>query len=727
MSSSTAAADFINPINWQSVDINEILLKYGEAYVDINVTVGSAVQYGKHVINLPLKNGERVYFKIFNIEGEVSNIQLRQIKSDNTYVNHSVFTEERFENCYTADDDYVKMDLYVGSAQITKSGLVRLYIYTNEIRKELASLSKVDTNEYLSGYSDIEFDVTQGTTANISMLKVISLPKNSTIRCKLVSGTGNYTENTAALYFYYDIYRRDNQHRQGLTLTKEWKDATLTNDVEYISIYIAGSNVTATGNLVLKLQYKPYIAEQLEGEISTLEDNIDSVEVEVEKLSKVDVNNSTSLAVKNVIKTNWNYWYSIDPSTLNSFNGSYLDAQIRKVPKGRHFIFVTDTHFGGYQNDRTYESVSAKNSNYLISYVKQRLGIKCVVFGGDCLDMAPDKYLGAQLLSDYADEFYSAFGKDGIWVQGNHDCNISNQTAGYEGDIIEQFAIPDTEVYKRTVKNIEDKVVFDEEGIANLSCLNLTSAALEEAVAWFKMHYYYDDSKNKIRFVVLETSDGGYTNTKVFGINNYTESASYRIVVLERNFIVNAIKTAPTGYAIVILGHMMHGANLGAIPTLYYNFRKKTEVRLGWRTSLIEESPNMVTYMNAIADNKDYIDYDFSGVDNNHQVIVLGGHWHSDFVDLNHVTEVIYRNNIRTEVSIWDGSTVVDGDLLCVSRNRDVYGGRWNQPYGYEYSPVMTAGTITESSFDVVTIKDDGSVEFTRFGPGSDLILPKNY
>ncbi len=96
------------------------------------------------------------------------------------------------------------------------------------------------------------------------------------------------------------------------------------------------------------------------------------------------------------LKENLSYWID-SPSTVESYEDyGYLDKKIKSVPDGRSFIFVTDTHW----------DYSSRKSNYLISYVKKRLGINKVVFGGDAFGANHTKYEAANTLSSYADEFF---------------------------------------------------------------------------------------------------------------------------------------------------------------------------------------------------------------------------------------------------------------------------------------------------------------------------------
>ena len=71
----------------------------------------------------------------------------------------------------------------------------------------------------------------------------------------------------------------------------------------------------------------------------------------------------------------------------------YLDAKIASVPKGSSFIFITDTHFPR----------STRTSTPVLKYVKEKLNINHVIFGGDVVDWNPTKEEAAAVVKEYFD------------------------------------------------------------------------------------------------------------------------------------------------------------------------------------------------------------------------------------------------------------------------------------------------------------------------------------
>ena len=428
-----------------------------------------------------------------------------------------------------------------------------------------------------------------------------------------------------------------------------------------------------------------------------------------------------TLMARKMIADDYPYYFSIDPDTLSTFDTGYLDSKIREVPDGKHFIFVTDTHWGAYDANKDYLTTSAHKSNLLIQYVRNRLHIDDVAFGGDCLEQAPNKYLAAKLLSDYADEFYS-MNPNGLWVQGNHDANPFGSTA-------EEFAaqvIPEDEAYKRTIKNIASRVVFDEEGLDILPQL-FSGADLAAAQYYFKKHYYYDNLESKTRYIVVDTGDNGVGNRNLFGINNNTASGSFRAVYLADKFIATALRTTPAGWTIVVLGHQLEASEMGRMNAMFYCYRNKLVNKWWWDGGNVQASVNTEAFLNILFNGSTFIEYDFTQCPAN-PILFLGGHFHCDYQYYIQRGSIASGNNPTGNTLVYADSTSLQSRLtdepIVVWRNRDAYGSRLlpSSPY-YAYSPEMTLNTITECSFDVVT--DTGSgFKFTRFGPGSDLEIP---
>ena len=366
------------------------------------------------------------------------------------------------------------------------------------------------------------------------------------------------------------------------------------------------------------------------------------------------------------------FWLSLPAQELPSYflENNYLQERLRQVPKGKHFLFITDYH----------QERSTHTSTAVLSYVKQQLGIDRIVFGGDCYDAARTPETAAVKLGKYFDLLYGIFGNGLIWVQGNHDCN--SQAIKQYGLTPEQALVADSLCYALTVGKFTDHRHFDEPMLERYrSKPGLSPTDRAEALAWIKMHYWLDDPALKIRFIVFETNDRGYTSRHaVRGRNLFQEQIP---------FLEEALKTTPRGYTAVVAGHQMGSYPVG-IPSKSYH----------------ECIIQAVARYRAATGNR---------------VLLIGGHQHRD-------DALLYRSEGESFLQEEHpaGCAVGKGDVLVVWTNRDTWRGRSTDAKwaGREFkifhadSPEMKKGTCEEICFDIVTLTRKGVV-FTRIGAGA--------
>ena len=479
---------------------------------------------------------------------------------------------------------------------------------------------------------------------------------------------------------------------------------------------------------------KSYKGEVLKSIIEGINADIDHVSDAAIGIGKKSAG-GTALLLEKQIEENWPYYLDVPALPVSFDDGNYLEQRIQSVPEGKHSLFITDSHFANNKN-------SGHGIN-IADYVKKRIGASVVSFGGDCVNyvlshpVSYSKYGGAARLTEYASKFFAAFGKDGIWIQGNHDCNaaaVSLLSAPYNDAII-----PDTEAYKRTVRNIEDVVVFDDDGIANVrSAYNSMPTptgwpselnVMDEFVAWMKMHYYYDDDVNKVRYIVLETNDGGYTLY-------YTINSDYSKfwMTFQIDFVAKALLSVPDGYDVIIHGHMIGalGDNNGDAATVQSAAQKQFMIMLNCYRRRASKTLQ-ASHFGADDNNYPYIkaywdiigerhSYNFINHKGSGRVIVVCGHYHMDLV-------IAAQNGSFTEINpaTIDETTFSDDVVFLVWRNRDCFTSPGlTERTLYGVAPVMTEGTVSENSFDIMTI-DNNYFYFTRFGANGsqgDLRLP---
>ncbi|MBQ9547717.1 MAG: hypothetical protein IJV01_00975 [Bacteroidales bacterium] len=359
----------------------------------------------------------------------------------------------------------------------------------------------------------------------------------------------------------------------------------------------------------------------------------------------------------------------------------YLPSRISSIPKGKHFLFITDYH----------QERNIHHSTAVMSYIKQHAGINWAVFGGDCFDWAPNKEAAAHKLGSYFDELHSAFGPGLVWVQGNHDCNSS---AVNKYKIAEDVAlIPDVQCYELTVGKMTGRPVYDEELIARYRAMEgLSEHDRTELLAWARMHYWMDDTKGKIRFVVIETIDGGHTTRNTLESKPRPDNTmpTRRVVEDQLPFLRKAMETAPRGYDIVVLSHMIGHYRLG-----------------------IKEDSLYEPMIRCVAEYRQA---------HKRRVVLISGHQHADAA-----FRIRCGHGRRYEVAECpSGSKIGEDEVLLIWTNRDAWKAplRTRDAEGRPFPlpgvcPIMTQGTINEVSFDVVTFTKK-TIEFTRIGAGSD-------
>lgn len=386
-------------------------------------------------------------------------------------------------------------------------------------------------------------------------------------------------------------------------------------------------------------------------------------------------------------------YYTVCSDAATDYDTSeYIEEKIASVPDGKHFIFITDTHW---------KTRNAKKSTMLVDYVKRRLGIKYVFFGGDILDQESTKYKGVARLKEFMNEQKSAFGKDYIVVPGNHDINVANYEA--ESYSLSDVIIPYTQAVKVTLSHLDNVV---NRSFNDYTSYTSDSDTLNELHEYDKMHYYLDDDINQIRFIVLQTGNiqSGVVND-VFGARGNIE------VYLQMEWFAQTLASVPANYDVVVLGHYFKNPTADSMADNIKNLFVLGYARKNKTTGTVYVPSTIGTNL-ADFYSKGNHSYDFSTASTIGQVIYLSGHIHYDWASI--ITGAKLANfSINSE-----STTISNGVLHIVSQcDQNVIS---TTPYIAEKEHVMTVGTITEQCFDVITIKNDKSVVCTRFGAGYD-------
>ena len=596
----------------------------------------------------------------------------------------------------------------------------------NAFLKELY-LFNIDTNqEYCLSY------VRNDATTNIYSF---SISASNNLGYKLAQ----CYINDAVKYSFVIVEERNNSGISGYAVVDwnfiEMKDGDIVQNTP--KVYIKNE-------IVSNLDYNPRIA-------SYLKDNEQDNAIENLRNSiPTGFNNSTSndniYVLANNIKTNRSYFLNNTyVGEISYDDSSYLDAKLRSIPDGKHFIFSTDSHIDYYSG----VGLRQKDTE-IMSYIKAKLNCGAVVFGGDCIGTRNSSYEAAKVLSIYANDKFDAFGADFVWCQGNHDANyVSNVPGGNR--------VPSVEIYKRTT-GIMDRygiIQFDTEGIDIINNTSATPEEKEMMIAWWKLHYYYDDRKNKIRFIVCETGDLSD------GINAFTNGHAdgWETMISYIPFIGNALETCPDGWDVVAVMHQMSTSGstsgniafdngvystfrkgIGCLYSLFSAFKLRTSVTITEDGSITSDvNPIMYNMMHTRIGNGG-VTYNYSNRTSG-RCFMISGHFHFD-------DAWIVQNERDISQSWYYGGkeygqleTILPNAILHIQTDRAVvvdqggngiYNPKWPHAYSYpndknivadpKEEDVVRFGTVTEVLFDVVTITDDNKVVCTRIGGGSDRI-----
>lgn len=471
---------------------------------------------------------------------------------------------------------------------------------------------------------------------------------------------------------------------------------------------------------VSDINFSPSIlANLINSTLDNIEEEIGNVRELAEKNTGSDWQNVYDLA--NNIKKDKPYFLNSDYSNESSYDdSSYIDAKIRTVPAGKHFLFVTDTHIG-------YDNGMQLKETEIMAYVKAKLGAGVVVFGGDSVGQQDTPYKAAKELAVYSEDKFNAFGPEFIWCQGNHDANANINSAN---------KIISSEIYKRTtgIMSRYGKAVFDTEGISIINALELSDSDKAEAIAWMNLHYYYDDNNSKIRFIVLETGDGS-NGAGIVG----NAWSGWENLIGYNAFIGKALQTTPNGYDVVIVMHqllpetsftdnaeitIMPQKGIGNVFDMAAAFKNKATITITGDSTSQSSRPVLYALMRGTIG--DGVTFDFSNRIAG-RIFIISGHFHMD-------DAWIFQNSGSSswyyagkEYGQWD--TLLNNAILAIQTDRATINDKGSWAGGNKAPHATTApnntdeqriGTKNEVLFDVVTITLDNKVVCTRIGAGND-------
>lgn len=392
--------------------------------------------------------------------------------------------------------------------------------------------------------------------------------------------------------------------------------------------------------------------------------------------------------------------YYIDPETTpTSFAEaqSYLDNKIDSIPKGgKSFVYITDVHWAGNE----------KHSTFLINYIRKRTGIQKVVFGGDVFGKADDKFLAAKICGDYLNQSKRAFGYDYMPCVGDHDNNTVNVSGEPEDTFLPYVQLE--KLFMSSLKRNPDCHIYNPvEKLADYATAGTDD--YNGALAFFHTVYYVDDKKQGIRYISLNTGNGGDYGSmyNVFG------SSGSSLLRLQYDFVVDALMTTPSGWDIVVFSHKgtieESGSSGTTLAKIIHGFKKANSVC----------KPYPASSTNAIDSWwPNTTQYDFSARPAIGTIITLDGHNHSDHLYWFGTSS----GSWAFEQSLTSGDTIVQPDEITAGTTTIQIPAIVTATDSLDVASVsnpMTVDTVTEQCFDIVTILDD-EIVLTRIGAGSD-------
>ena len=363
---------------------------------------------------------------------------------------------------------------------------------------------------------------------------------------------------------------------------------------------------------------------------------------------------------------------------------SYMERRIRAIPDvSKSFVFITDTHWAG----------NAKHSTQLINYVRKRTGIRKVLFGGDILGNAADKYLFVKNGGSYLLESRQAFGTDYIPCVGDHDSNTVSVTKD------DTHFVPYQQVHDMFMGDVK-RIYHCYDPVEKLAEFTTDPYQTLECLAFFHTVYYVDDVERNIRFIVLNCGNAGNYGAMydVFG------DSGTSLLRLQFDFLAETLMDTPAGMNVCVLSHK--GAFSSVASYIFQRILSAFKAKKNWTNP---ESSSQNETIEAWWPNR--TNYDFTEAPDIGILFTLQGHVHYDNLFWSgYDSEGTYSRG-----NAYNGETLdqTKGQIPHIFTSCDAYRNRDSA------APAMELGTITEQCFDIVSVSD-GHIHLTRFGAGSD-------
>ena len=412
--------------------------------------------------------------------------------------------------------------------------------------------------------------------------------------------------------------------------------------------------------------------------------------------------------------------------------GTYLDDKIDSVPEGDSFIFISDVHY----------KKNKKQSAKLIDYVRRRLGIKTVIHGGDVLNEASTVAAAAKEWLDFNRDFVFRIGGDFKQVCGDHDHN------GRYADIGQAFSYQFVQRVMNgyNIKELHYDTIYDEQ-VKGIAIANSWSENdMKEYNALKKMHYYFDDSTIKTRFIILHTGWSGDVGMAVDKLGSGVLSESYALY-LQMDFLHQSLLSAPSNYNVVVIGHNVIGNNSYSTTVDGTTVKRYNVNELVWKGTWQQISKMIRAFKNKSSIVLKYRDwsssgvqtklFDFANANTPNIVFCIGGDVHWDIMgkstENSETLEPISVATSLDKIIVTEGS-VSASDILHIVTMTDggdrgyrgiitSIGSSYNDATdSVQLSASNIAGTLDAQAFDIVTVTGS-EIFLTRIGSGNDRVI----
>lgn len=402
------------------------------------------------------------------------------------------------------------------------------------------------------------------------------------------------------------------------------------------------------------------------------------------------------------------YFFGFNANPDSFDTNEYLNQKIDTIPGTIAGAFFTDVHW----------ATNAKHSPEIIQYLLSKKGKIPVLFGGDIVNAASDKYLGYQELLAFTNVVKDAFGDTYYPVLGDHDNNAVHTESPED---LAAKEIPFVNCYDGIFGQMPDNIHAISE--STLSGLTLTTEQYNESAAYLKMNYYFDNEDVQTRYIFITSGMGDMgALTTAFGISN----VGYQIYLV-LNFLYASLMSTPEGYNVVLVTHNLFEDDTtdpddkkAAPPNSYlmmpirmlWAFKNKENRYIAGTNNISNQ--NLLDYFSPdVGDSgyKTYKSYYFSDAPTVGKIVVLSGdvHYNASMKTSGSASASITAVDINSEESL------DENQILMISTQTDCW--QYVTPSSTCYP--MSHNTITEQTIDVLSFYAD-KVNLTRIGAGYD-------